>query len=36
MYAGLSILFFFLVIFLQEVAGYNAIKAGLCTLPVRG
>jgi EmrB/QacA subfamily drug resistance transporter len=34
MYAGLSILFFFLVIFLQEVAGYDAIKAGLCTLPV--
>ena len=36
MYAGLSILFFFLVIFLQEVAGYSAIKAGLCTLPVTG
>ncbi len=34
MYAGLSVLFFFLIIFLQEVAGYNAIKAGLCTLPV--
>jgi EmrB/QacA subfamily drug resistance transporter len=34
MYAGLSILFFYLVIFLQEVAGYSAIKAGLCTLPV--
>jgi predicted MFS family arabinose efflux permease len=34
MYAGLSILFFFLVIFLQEVAGYDAIRAGLCTLPV--
>jgi EmrB/QacA subfamily drug resistance transporter len=36
MYAGLSILFFFLVIFLQEVAHYSAIKAGLCTLPVTG
>ncbi len=34
MYAGLSILFFFLVIFLQEVARYSAIKAGLSTLPV--
>ncbi len=34
MYAGLSILFFFLVIFLQEVAGYSAIKSGLTTLPV--
>ena len=34
MYAGLSILFFFLVIFLQEVAGYSAIKSGLATLPV--
>jgi EmrB/QacA subfamily drug resistance transporter len=34
MYAGLSIMFFFLVIFLQQVAGYSAIKAGLSTLPV--
>ena len=34
MYAGLSILFFFLVIFLQQVAGYSAIKSGLSTLPV--
>jgi EmrB/QacA subfamily drug resistance transporter len=34
MYAGLSILFFFLVIFLQQVAGYSAIKAGVATLPV--
>jgi EmrB/QacA subfamily drug resistance transporter len=34
MYAGLAILFFFLVIFLQEVAGFDAIKAGLTTLPV--
>jgi EmrB/QacA subfamily drug resistance transporter len=34
MYAGLAIMFFFLVIFLQEVAGYSAIRAGLTTLPV--
>ena len=34
MYAGLSILFFFLVIFLQQVAGYSAFKSGLTTLPV--
>jgi len=34
MYAGLSILFFFLVIFLQEVAGFSAVTAGLTTLPV--
>jgi EmrB/QacA subfamily drug resistance transporter len=34
MYAGLAILFFFLVIYLQQVAGYSALKAGLTTLPV--
>src|SRR5439155_20796433 len=34
MYVGLSILFFFLIIFLQEVAGFSPIKAGLSTLPV--
>jgi predicted MFS family arabinose efflux permease len=34
MYAGLSILFFFLTIYLQEVAGYSALKSGLTTLPV--
>ena len=34
MYAGLAILFFFLVIFLQQVAGYGALKSGLTTLPV--
>src|SRR5579884_88688 len=34
MYAGLAILFFFLIIFLQEVAGFSAISAGLTTLPV--
>ena len=34
MYAGLSILFFFLVIFLQQVAGYSALRSGLATIPV--
>lgn len=34
MYGGLSILFFFLVIFLQQVAGYSALRSGLTTLPV--
>jgi EmrB/QacA subfamily drug resistance transporter len=34
MYAGLSILFFFLVIFLQQVAGYSPLRSGLTTLPV--
>jgi EmrB/QacA subfamily drug resistance transporter len=34
MYAGLSILFFFLVIFLQQVAGYSAFRSGLTTIPV--
>ncbi len=34
MYAGLSILFFFLIIFLQQVAGYSALRSGLTTLPV--
>src|SRR5215212_6502068 len=29
MYAGLAILFFFLIIFLQQVAGYTALEAGL-------
>jgi hypothetical protein len=33
MYAGLAILFFYLVLFLQQVAGYTALKAGLATLP---
>ena len=31
MYAGLAILFFFLVIFLQQVAGYTALESGLTT-----
>jgi EmrB/QacA subfamily drug resistance transporter len=34
MYAGLSILFFFLTIYLQQVAGYSALRSGLTTLPV--
>src|SRR5918997_6127998 len=33
MYGGLSIMFFFLVLFLQQVAGYDALEAGLATLP---
>lgn len=34
MYAGVAILFFFLVIYLQQVAGYDALKSGLTTVPV--
>ncbi len=34
MYAGLSLLFFFLVLFLQNVAGYSAVAAGTSSLPV--
>jgi EmrB/QacA subfamily drug resistance transporter len=34
MYAGLAILFFFLVIFLQQVAGFTALESGLTILPV--
>ena len=34
MYAGLGILFFFLVLFLQQVAGYTPVAAGLALLPV--
>jgi EmrB/QacA subfamily drug resistance transporter len=33
MYGGLSITFFFLVLYLQQVAGYDALQAGLATLP---
>jgi EmrB/QacA subfamily drug resistance transporter len=33
-YAGLAILFFFLTIYLQQVAGYSALESGLTTLPV--
>jgi EmrB/QacA subfamily drug resistance transporter len=34
MYAGIAILFFFLVIYLQQVAGYSAVRSGLTTVPV--
>ena len=34
MYAGLAIVFFFLVLFLQQIAGYSPLKSGLTTLPV--
>ena len=33
-YAGLGLLFFFLVLFLQQVAGYSALEAGTSSLPV--
>jgi EmrB/QacA subfamily drug resistance transporter len=33
-YAGLSTLTFFLVLFLQELAGYSALRSGLALLPV--
>jgi MFS family permease len=33
MYGGLGITFFFLVLYLQQVAGYDALQAGLATLP---
>ena len=33
MYAGLSILFFYLVLFLQQVGSFTATEAGLATLP---
>ncbi len=32
-YGGLAVLFFFLFIFLQQVAGYSAVQAGLTTIP---
>ena len=34
MYAGLSILFFFLVLFLQQVAGFTPLESGLVLLPI--
>jgi EmrB/QacA subfamily drug resistance transporter len=34
MYAGLSILFFFLVLFLQQVGGYSPLQSGLTMLPI--
>jgi EmrB/QacA subfamily drug resistance transporter len=34
MYAGLAILFFFLVLYLQQIGGYTPLQSGLATLPV--
>jgi len=34
MYSGLAILLFFLVLFLQQVAGYTPLQSGLATLPI--
>jgi EmrB/QacA subfamily drug resistance transporter len=34
MYAGLSLLFFFLTLYLQQVAGFSALKAGTTGLPI--
>jgi predicted MFS family arabinose efflux permease len=34
LYAGLGILFLYLTIYVQQVAGYSALQAGLATLPV--
>jgi Major Facilitator Superfamily len=34
MYGGLGMLFFFLVLFLQEVAGFSALEAGASSIPV--
>ena len=33
MYGGLGATFFFLTLFLQQVAGYDALEAGLATIP---
>lgn len=34
MYAGLGVLFFLLVLYLQQIAGYSATKAGSSAIPV--
>jgi EmrB/QacA subfamily drug resistance transporter len=34
MYAGLGILFFFLVLFLQQIGGYTPLQSGLAILPM--
>jgi EmrB/QacA subfamily drug resistance transporter len=34
MYGGLGLLFFFLVLYLQQVAGYSALAAGTASIPV--
>ena len=33
MYGGVSVTFFFLVLYLQQVAGYSALQAGLAVMP---
>ncbi|HEV7527841.1 MAG TPA: MFS transporter [Solirubrobacteraceae bacterium] len=33
MYAGLAIVFFFLVLFLQQIGGYTPLQSGMATLP---
>jgi len=33
-YAGLSTLTFFLVLFVQQLCGYSALKSGLCLVPI--
>ena len=33
-YGGLSACVFFLVVFLQQIAGYSPFRSGLATLPV--
>jgi MFS family permease len=33
MYGGMGALFFFMTLFLQQVAGYEALQAGLATMP---
>ena len=33
-YAGLSTLTFFLVLFLQQIAGYSALRSGLALVPI--
>jgi EmrB/QacA subfamily drug resistance transporter len=34
MYAGLAVLFFFLILFLQQIGGYTPLQSGMATLPV--
>jgi EmrB/QacA subfamily drug resistance transporter len=34
MYAGLGVLFFLLILYLQQVAGYEALEAGAAAIPV--
>src|SRR5258708_755406 len=36
MYAGLAILFFFLILFMQQIGGYSPLHSRLATLPVTG